>query len=285
MPHAAPVLLPQPWLSVEPLYPGGFFPPLRPLAKRIPGDALGTRLRETAEARLRMDWPAARSAAEHAAAQALEAGSADGEADALGELAACALLAGRLDEADALYRRMGEGDAGPGPRLRASLGLAVLTGIRGDYEAALSAIAAAEAAAPVMDDADLTLLLANRSAALLGLGRLLRAEQAGADALRAGRRLKDDYLAAIGGFASALAHLARGRRNDARTRLAESVRAFTRAGDVLRQVQCHHLLGEIAYDGEDPIRAGAHYRDGLGLARSAGATGTVEVLTLRFEHR
>ena len=44
-------------------------------------------------------------------------------------------------------------------------------------------------------------------------------------------------------------------------------------------------LGEIAYDGEDPIRAGAHYRDGLGLARTAGAVGTVELLTMRFEHR
>ncbi|HEU4882252.1 MAG TPA: hypothetical protein VFT45_08410 [Longimicrobium sp.] len=262
---------------MEPLYPGGFFPPLRPRADGVLGEA--------AAARLATEWPAARCAAEHAAAQALEAGSADEEADALGELAACALLSGRPDEADALYRRMLDGDAGPAPRFRAMLGLAVLAGVRGDYEAALEAIAAAEAAGPVADDADLTLLLANRSAVLLGLGRLDRAERAGADALRAGRRMKDDYLAAIGGFAMALAHLARGRRNDARTRLAESVRAFTRAGDVLRQVQCHHLLGEIAYDGEDPIRAGAHYRDGLGLARSAGAAGTVELLTLRFEHR
>lgn len=285
MAFAAPVLLPQPWLSVEPLYPGGFFPPLRPLSKRTPEDALGTRLRETAEARLRMDCAAARSAAEHAAAQALEAGSADGEADALAELAACALLAGRIDEAEALYRRVLEGDAGSASRFRAMLGLAVATGVRGDYEAALDGIAAAEAAGPTLDDADLTLLLANRCAVLLGLGRLGKAEHMGAEALRAGRRMKDDYLAAIGGFAAALAHLARGRRNDARTRLAESVRAFARAGDVLRQVQCHHLLGEIAYDGEDPIRAGSHYRDGLGLARSSGAVGTVELLTLRFEHR
>jgi ABC-type Fe3+/spermidine/putrescine transport system ATPase subunit len=37
--------------------------------------------------------------------------------------------------------------------------------------------------------------------------------------------------------------------------------------------------------GEDPIRAGSHYRDGLGLARASGAVGTVELLTLRFEHR
>lgn len=277
MAHVAPVLLPHPWLSVEPLYPGGFFPPLRPTSEGVLGQA--------AAARLATDWPAARSAAEHAAAQALEVGSADGEADALGELAACALLAGRLDEAEALYRRMLDGDAGPGPRFRAMLGLAVLAAVRGDYEAALAGIAEAEVAGPVADDADLTLLLANRSAVLLGLGRLDKAERAGAEALRAGRRMKDDYLAAIGGFAMAMAHLARGRRNDARTRLAESVRAFTRAGDVLRQVQCHHLLGEIAYDGEDPIRAGAHYRDGLGLARSAGAAGTVELLTLRFEHR
>lgn len=283
MPHAAPVLLHHPWLSVEPLYPGGFFPPLRPLFRRTPEDALGTRLRATAAARLATDWPAARSAAEHAAAQALEAGSADGEADALGELAAVAVLTGRLDEAEALYRRMLDGESGT--RFRAMLGAAVVAGVRGDYKAALEGLAAAEQAGAGVDDADLTLLLANRSAVLLGLGRLLKAEQAGADALRAGRRMKDEHLGAIGGFAAALAHLARGRRNDARARLAESVRAFTRAGDVLRQVQCHHLLGEIAYDGEDPIRAGAHYRDGLGLARTAGAVGTVELLTLRFEHR
>lgn len=276
MPHAAPVLLHHPWLSVEPLYPGGFFPPLRPAtAEGVLGQA--------AAARLATDWPAARCAAEHAAAQALEAGSADGEAEALCELAACALLSGRLDEAEALYRRMVDGDTGP--NFRAMLGVAVVAGVRGDYEVALDGIAAAEQAGAGVDDADLTLLMANRSAVLLGLGRLLKAEQAGADALRAGRRMRDEHLGAIGGFAAALAHLARGRRNDARTRLAESVRAFTRAGDVLRQVQCHHLLGEIAYDGEDPIRAGAHYRDGLGLARSTGAAGTVELLTLRFEHR
>jgi tetratricopeptide (TPR) repeat protein len=277
MPPTAPVLLAAPWLSVEPLYPGGFFPPLRP----VTGGVLG----QAAAARLATDWPAARSAAEHAAAQALEAGSADDEADALGELAAAALLSGRLDEAKALYGRVLEGDAGPPARARAMLGLAVVTGVRGEYEAALDAIAAAEAAGPAPDDADLALLLANRSAVLLGMGKLGKAEHMGAEALRAGRRMKDDYLAAIGGFAAALAHLARGRRNDARTRLAESVRAFARAGDVLRQVQCHHLLGEIAYDGEDPIRAGSHYRDGLGLARTAGAVGTVELLTLRFEHR
>ncbi|WP_420130278.1 hypothetical protein [Longimicrobium sp.] len=278
MPHAAPVLLATPWLLTEPLYPGGFFPPLRP---RQPDGVLG----QAAAARLAGDWAAARSAAEHAAAQALEAGSADGEADALGELAAAALFSGRLDDAESLYRRVLEGDAGAAPRARAVTGLAVVAGVRGDYPAALDGIVAAEKAGVGMDDADLTLLLANRSAALLGLGKLLKAEHAGAEALRAGRRRKDDYLAAIGGFALALAHLARGRRNDARTRLAESVRAFARAGDVLRQVQCHHLLGEIAYDGEDPIRAGAHYRDGLGLARTAGSAGAVELLTLRFEHR
>lgn len=279
MPHPAPVLLPHPWLAIEPLYPGGFFPPLH-----REGFAGRGALAPTVAARMSGDWPAARSAAEHAAAQALESGSADGEADALGELAAVALLSGRVGEAETLYRRILEGDAGPQPRFRATLGLAVAAGVRGGYEAALEAVAAAEEAG-IADDADRTLLLANRSAVLLGLGRMGRAEHAGAEALRAGRRMKDDYYAAIGGFAAGLAHLARGRRNDARTRLAESVRAFARDGDALRQVQCHYLLGEIAYDGEDPIRAGSHYRDSLGVARRMRAVGTVELLTLRFEHR
>ncbi len=276
----APVLLPHPWLTVDPLYPGGFFPPLRPASAAVEG-VLG----QAVTARLSTDWRGARCAAEHAAAQALEVGSGDGEADALAEMAGVALLSGAAEEAEALYRRMLDGGPGPRPRSRAMLGLAVVAGVRGEYEAALEGIGAAKAAGGTLEDADLTLLLANRSAALLGLGRLEKAEHAGAEALRAGRRMKDDYLAAVGGFALALAHLARGRRNDARTRLGESVRAFAKAGDVLRQVQSHHLLGEIAYDGEDPIRAGGHYRDGLGLARATGAVGTVELLTLRFEHR
>ncbi|HEX2210451.1 MAG TPA: hypothetical protein VHG93_22420 [Longimicrobium sp.] len=278
MHHTAPVLLPHPWLSIEPLYPGGFFPPLRHPA----GEGM---LAQAASARLATDWPAARSAAEHAAAQALEAGSADDEADALGEMAAAALLSGRADEAEALYRRVLDGDAGPLPCFRAQVGLGVVAGVRGEYEAAYHAITAALNPGPEMDDADHALVTANRSAALLGLGRLYEAEKEGAEALRSGRRGKNDYVAAIGGFSAGLAHLARGRRNEARTRLADSVRAFTRAGDLLRQVQCYHLLGEIAYDGADPIRAGSHYRDGLGLARQTGAVGTVDLLTLRFEHR
>ncbi|HEU0298844.1 MAG TPA: hypothetical protein VFR37_05300 [Longimicrobium sp.] len=278
MREAAPALLPHPWLTIDPLYPGGFFPP-RHLSST--DGVLG----QAAAARLAMEWPGARCAAEHAAAAALEAGSADGEADALVELAAVALLAGDVDEAEALYRRVQEGEAGRAQRSRAMLGLAVAAGVRGDRGTALVGIGAAEELGGMPGDADLAVLLANRCAALVGLGRLEEAERAGAEALRAGRRMKDDYVAAIGGFAAALAHLARGRRNEARTRLAESVRAFARAGDVLRQVQCHHLLGEIAYDGEDPIRAGAHYRDGLGLARAAGALASVDLLTLRFEHR
>ena len=63
------------------------------------------------------------------------------------------------------------------------------------------------------------------------------------------------------------------------------MRAFTRSGDRLRSVQCHFMLGEIAYEAEDPIRAGSHYRDGLSVAREAGATALVELLSLRFEHR
>jgi tetratricopeptide (TPR) repeat protein len=275
MRESAPVLLPHPWLAIAPLYPGGFFPPF--------GPGGGEMLAQAAAARLATDWRAARCAAEHAAAQAMEAGS--GDADALLELAGVAILSGHVDESEALYRRMVDGDGGRTPPHRALVGVAVAAGVRGEYAAALQAIDAADAAGGTREDADAVVLLANRSAALLGLGRLWEAERAGADALRAGRRMKSEHQAAVGGFAAGLAHLARGRANEARTRLADCARAFTRAGDVLRQVQCHHLLGEISYDGEDPIRAGSHYRDALAVARPAGATGTVELLTLRFEHR
>lgn len=277
-----PALLPSPWLNVDPLYPGGFFPPLRPIPAADAADALSQRLRETAEARMRMDWPAARVAAEHAAALALESERAECECCANLELAGTELLAGEVDAAERIYRLMEGGSRGVQPR--AALGLAVCAGVRGDFAGALDAIEGAAAGASP-DDADLALLLANRAAALVGLGRLRRAEEAAAEALRAGRRRKDELLTAVGGFALALAHLARGRRGDARTRLAEAARGFAKAGDALRQIQCHHLLGEIAYDGEDPIRAGSHYRDALGLARLAGRGDAVELLTLRFEHR
>lgn len=280
MREAVPALLPNPWLAADPLYPGAFFPPVRSAPRAgggVPGEAVARRLA--------MDWSAARCAAEHAAALALEGGSADGEADAVAELAAVTLLSGAPDGAEALYRRVLQGDAGRAARFRARLGIAVAAGVRGDFSAALDGMAAAEAAGGELEDADVALLLANRCAVLTALGRLGAAEHAGGEALRAGRRMKDEHVGAMGGFALALAHLARGRRNDARTRLAEAVRAFAKAADVLRQVQCHHLLGEIAYDGEDPIRAGTHYRDGLALARPAGAVAAVELLTLRFEHR
>lgn len=277
-----PALLANPWLPAEPLYPGGFFPPLRPLPAALDGDAPGARVREAAQARLRMDWPAARVAAEHAAALALEAERAESECGAHLELAAAELLAGGVDAAERVYRLMEGGP--PAHRLRAALGLAVCAGVRGDFGGALRGIDGAMAdAAP--DDADLALLQANRAAALVGLGRLRKAEDAAAHGLRAARRGKDEPLEAVGAFALALAHLARGRRAEARALLGDAARGFARAGDVLRQVQSHHLLGEIAYDGEDPIRAGSHYRDGLGLARTAGAPAIVEVLTLRFEHR
>jgi hypothetical protein len=86
-------------------------------------------------------------------------------------------------------------------------------------------------------------------------------------------------------MATGLVDLARGSRNEARQRLGDALRTFGRAGDVLRQVQCCHVLGEIAYDGEDAIRAGALYRDGLALARPAGAQQAIDRLTLLFEHR
>jgi tetratricopeptide (TPR) repeat protein len=125
----------------------------------------------------------------------------------------------------------------------------------------------------------------NRARALIDVGELREAGHEAASALRLARREKRDDWTAVAGFASALAHLARGRRNEARARLGESVRTFAREGQALRQIECHFLLGEIAYVGEDPIRAGTHYRDALGVARAVAAQEWIELLTLRFEHR
>ena len=255
-------LLHVPALSIKPLYPGGFFPLLRPATDG-----------EGAAAWMRMAWDDALAAAD---ASAGPAARADG--------AGIALLAGDVDAARERAADVGQ-DADDDARFRASLVLAIADAVEGEADAALARLDDLESTDARRDDERLVYLLANRAAAELMAGRADLAEAAALEALRAGRRRKDDYRTAVGGLAAALAHLARGRRGDARTRLGDAVRGFARAGDVLRQVQCHHLLGEVAYDGEDPIRAGSHYRDALALARPAEAHAAIDLLTLRFEHR
>ncbi|HEU4562506.1 MAG TPA: hypothetical protein VFS20_32045 [Longimicrobium sp.] len=168
---------------------------------------------------------------------------------------------------------------------RARLNAAVARALEGDVDAALAEIDTAEAELDPDDVFGRLLVLVNRAQALLERGDVRLASSAASDALRMGRREKQDHWAALGGLSVALTHLARGRYNETRARLGEAVRIFARYGDALRQIQCHYLLGEVAYIGEDPIRAGAHYRDGLAIARPARAQEWVEMLTLRFEHR
>ena len=162
---------------------------------------------------------------------------------------------------------------------------AVEAALAGAHAEALELLAAAEAA--LAPDAHLgrMLVLHNRAQLRLEAGALRDAADDASAALRLARRERDDAAEALAGLGLALVHLARGRRNEARSRLAESARGFARSGDALRQIQCHYLLGEVAYIGEDPIRAGAHYRDALGIARTAGEQAWIELLTLRFEHR
>ena len=166
------------------------------------------------------------------------------------------------------------------------MNLAIVAALRGDTDEALARFAAADAAAHADgDEWTLLLMQANRAVALVARNELAAAQDSAEAALRTGRRARDDHRAALGGLALACVHHARGMRNEARTRLAEAVRGFARAGDRLRTLRCHFMLGEIAYEAEDPIRAGSHYRDGLAVAREAGDSAWVELLSLRFEHR
>lgn len=282
MPDHPSALLDVPGLPLPPLYPGGFFPPF--------GIAAGTPSAELAEAdaaRRAMDWAHARESAARAEAVAREADDGAQAAAARIEHACTDLLAGEWDRAAAYAREVLAEPAGL-PRLAkfaAALADAVASGLAGRADEALAKVDDAERHAQAAGDVGLVLVRVNRSAVRLAMGRFDEAERDASSALRAGRRARHDEAAAIGGLSLAIAHLARGRRAAARARLGEAVRTFERTGDVLRQVQCHHLLGEIAWDGEDAIRAGGHYRDGLGLARPANALEMVELLTLRFEHR
>ncbi len=206
-------------------------------------------------------------------------------ARALNERACALLYTGALDAAEAACTAAMEIADAPGERWRSLVNLGVLAALRGDEEMALRWIGEAETRVPRDDAYARLLVLVNRSQALAGLGDLAGAEEAAAAALKVGRREKDEHWTALGGLALGLVHLARGLRNQARARLGEAARGFARTGDVLRQVQCHYVLGEIADDSDEPIRAGSHYRDGLALARQAAAVDVVELLTLRFEHR
>ncbi|HEV7590778.1 MAG TPA: hypothetical protein VGO40_21895 [Longimicrobium sp.] len=179
-----------------------------------------------------------------------------GDPSRAGREAACALVSGAIDQA--------------------------LGGLPSESLVLLDEARSAAAGA----DASMRLMVAlNRTQALLESGDLAAADDEAAWALRLARRERRDRWAALAGLSAALVHLARGRRNHARTRLGEAVRQFARDGDALRRLQCHYLFGEIAYLAEDPIRAGSHYRDALGVARAAHEQAWIELLTLRFEHR
>jgi len=162
---------------------------------------------------------------------------------------------------------------------------AVSQALSGSYPAALASLDEAGRALEPGDSAARLLVLLNRAQALLETGDLAAAGESAAEALRLARRERVERWIALAGLSAALVHLARGRRGEARNRLGDAVRQLARDGDALRQIQCHYLLGEIAYLAEDPIRAGSHYRDALGVARATREQEWIDLLTLRFEHR
>ncbi|HEX5727694.1 MAG TPA: hypothetical protein VFX98_19640 [Longimicrobiaceae bacterium] len=170
-------------------------------------------------------------------------------------------------------------------RFAAALEEGIEAGLAGDGAEALRRFDAAERALPPDGGYGRLLLGINRAQALLATDDAAGAEREAAAALRLARREKNEHWVALAGLGAALAHLARGRRSAARARLAEALRGFTRHGELLRRVQCHFLLGEVAYLGEDIARAGTHFRQGAALAREAGEQEWVELLGLRFEHR
>jgi tetratricopeptide (TPR) repeat protein len=258
-----------------------------------PGDRLERLLASAAAARARMAYGQAAEICAAGAAAARELRAGDWAARFADEADAIGLLSPPGDDPPSLETVPGTrpweteppAAAGGADRGRRRLNSAIGLALGGGHDAALAELAAAEAAMGGDDAFGRVLVVLNRAQVLLERGEVRAAATAAADALRAARREKHDYAAALAGLGVALTHLARGRRNEARARLGEAVRTFARYGDALRQVQCHYLLGEVAYAGEDPIRAGSHYRDALAVARPAGAQEWIELLTLRFEHR
>ncbi len=283
-------------LAIAQLHPGGLFPATRP----IPPDAsdalvpsegpeaslVRVWLDPAACARGRMEWERAAELALGGAAIAREHLLDGVEAEARHEAAAVAFLRGDADAAASTWCALEEDAPSAASRARARLGLALARAAGGDAEGAMRQAETAEAALLTAGDvAGALRARLSRAVLLVGLGRLREGGKQAREGLRDARRAKDAEGTAAALMACAVAALAGGARAEARAHLGEAVRAFARACDALRQVQCHFLLGEIAYEAEDPIRAGTHYRGGLGPARQAGWQDAVELLSLRFEHR
>lgn len=254
-----------------------------------PIDRLPLLLADAAAARARMAYARAAELCAAGAAAARELGAGGWAERFADEARAIGILSPPEIDPETVAAALPDGAAGAAAessrRGRQRLNAAIGRALAGDPAAALAGIDAAEAALEADDGFGRMLVLLNRAQALLDHGDPRGAVATSADALRMARREKQEYWAALAGLGSALTHLARGRRNEARAHLGEAARAFARHGDALRQVQCHYLLGEVAWSGEDPIRAGSHYRDALAIARPAGAQEWIELLTLRFEHR
>jgi tetratricopeptide (TPR) repeat protein len=255
------------------------------VADEAPRSRLARLLAEAAAARARMAYDQAAALCAEGAAAARDAADGEWAARFAGEAAALGLLSPPGGEPPLENAGPGASAHGGPARGRQRLNAAIALALAGDPSAALAELDAAEAEIGADDGFGRLLVLLNRAQAWLERGDLRPATAAAADALRMARREKQEYWTALAGLSVALTHLARGRYNEARARLGEAARTFARHGDALRQIQCHYLLGEVAYIGEDPIRAGTNYRDGLAVARPAGAQAWIELLTLRFEHR
>lgn len=276
-------------LAPGPLVPAGIPFPVGDLEGRpAPVDAagmVGHVLAAAASARARMAWGRAETHAREAADLASRAGLRSLSAAALNELAAVRLSQGSPVGIGELCGRALELSEGGPEHARAMVNRAVAAALSAEWSQAQSLLGDASTALGEGDRWGRQLVRLNRAAILLLADDLTGAADAAADALRAGRREKEEHWVALASLAAASVHRARGVRNEARSRLVEAARGFVRAGDTLRAVQSHYLLGEIAYEAEDPIRAGSHYRDGLAIAREVGAAEAIELLTLRFEHR
>ncbi|MDB4947718.1 MAG: hypothetical protein JWM27_367 [Gemmatimonadetes bacterium] len=293
---------------MEMIHPGGYFPAGRPTpaaaavaaihaagGSGVEGwfpdgaDALpphvAAALALAAGARARMAWSEAAEYLDGVSMLAPQISSTALKAAVANEVACIALLRGDACEPADTEDVLADG-APPVEHGRTLLNAGVAAGLAGDAGAALDRFTEAERIlADAGDEHGLVLAGANRAWALVQAQELAAAWRSAADALKRARRAKDEHGTAVGLMATALVDLARGSANGARQRFGEAQRGFSRTGDVLRQVQCCHALGEIAYDGNDAIRAGALYRDGLALARPAGAQDAIERLTLLFEHR
>ena len=246
---------------------------------------------ERAEAHVRLarvfrsesQWDAAIDEARTAVSLAETAGSDDLVAEAMNVEVGVHLMVGRLDEADELaVRALARARA---PRVRGIIlqNRGSIAAQRRDFDAAGALFAQSVSAFQEAGyELGMGFALVNGSAAARDAGDAAKALELAERAAAVGRKLGAFDVVSVAVQNQAQALVALGRADEAEGPLGEVLGHFSATHNVLRQAECLEVMGELYAVRHDHDETAVRcFELALSLARSVGATGTVDRLTRR----